>query len=765
MDPFRFGRFIAALSVLFAISSASHAQNATLSGFVTDASDGQPLEGATVALRDPANGDAVLFGAAADADGLYLIRNIPPGTYALTISFIGFEAFRDTLRLEPGVMLTRTVGLNPVQETLDEVLVTGERETGAAHVTAGHQRIRPEEIELIPSPDISADLASYLTTLPGIVTTGDRGGQFFVRGGEPSQNLVLLDGIILYQPFHVIGSYSAFPADIINRVDVFAGGYGPEYVGRLSSVIDVATRAGNNRRFAGHASISPFAAATLLEGPVIPGVLSFIGSARESLIERSGEALYSKDMPFHFRDAFGKLHLTPNQRSRISISGISTADEGTLVSAAGDVEAQQVRWKNDGFGARWLLISHLLNVATDFRVAHSSHEMHQGTQADTARSTIVTNTRMAFHASFFHAGTVSKAGLDADFSTARNKLGGLFQNVEDTHRDFHSVGLFYQPEFLFFGLQLNPGLRLQWYHVRFDPHLEPRLRVTWNRGMHQISGATGIYHQEIVGLYDRRDAASIFTAWTNIPKVVRNAEDLPPGRLPRAVHGILGYRGTPTPSLTFSVEGFYKRLSNLFVSEWTSYPRFTTRLQPARGQSAGFDMRLELRRGVFYGYINYGLSSTSYAAEQAALQLWYGVENLHFRPPHDRRHQINALASASLAGFDVSARWSFGSGLPFSRAVGFDGFILLNDFVDVLEEPGSYRVIYERPYNDVLPTYHRLDVSMERTFDLGVADVSLYGSAVNLYDRRNLFYLDIFTLRRTDQLPLVLSFGIKVILE
>lgn len=113
----------------------------------------------------------------------------------------------------------------------------------------------------------------------------------------------------------------------------------------------------------------------------------------------------------------------------------------------------------------------------------------------------------------------------------------------------------------------------------------------------------------------------------------------------------------------------------------------------------------------------------------------------------------------------MSARWEFGSGLPFSRAIGFDGFVLIDDIVDVRTAPTSRRVIYERPYNGLLPTYHRLDLSVDRTFALGPVDLTLLGSIINVYDRRNLFYLDVFTLRRVDQLPFVPSFGIKVEFE
>jgi hypothetical protein len=110
-------------------------------------------------------------------------------------------------------------------------------------------------------------------------------------------------------------------------------------------------------------------------------------------------------------------------------------------------------------------------------------------------------------------------------------------------------------------------------------------------------------------------------------------------------------------------------------------------------------------------------------------------------------------------------RWQFGSGLPYSRAFGFDGFVLMDDAVDLFDRPGSRRVIYERPFNGVLPTYHRLDVSIERTILRSWGELVFQLSMLNVYNRRNLFFLDVFTLQREDQLPFIPSFGMKVEFE
>ena len=116
-----------------------------------------------------------------------------------------------------------------------------------------------------------------------------------------------------------------------------------------------------------------------------------------------------------------------------------------------------------------------------------------------------------------------------------------------------------------------------------------------------------------------------------------------------------------------------------------------------------------------------------------------------------------------MLGIDFSVRWQFGSGLPFSEAVGFDEFVLIDGPTDVMEEAGETRVLYGEPYTGRLPAYHRLDVSLERGFTItGQARLTLQGGVTNAYDRTNLFYVDLFTLRRLNQLPLIPSMGIKL---
>ena len=119
--------------------------------------------------------------------------------------------------------------LNPGVE-METLVIEGERE-GGAMVAAGVQTVRPADVDLVPTPDVSGDLVSYLSAMPGVVSIGDRGGQVFIRGGEPSHNLSLLDGMYIYQPFHILGFYSAFSSDILRNADIHAGAFSSKYSG------------------------------------------------------------------------------------------------------------------------------------------------------------------------------------------------------------------------------------------------------------------------------------------------------------------------------------------------------------------------------------------------------------------------------------------------------------------------------------------------------------------------------------------------------
>ena len=752
------GPLAAVLLILSLTTLTAAAQTATVRGFVTDVSDGQPLPGVNVVLTNAAG---ELFGNASDTDGFFAISRVPPGAYTLRATYIGFQEYEKEVRLAADEIQTLRIEMRIEETELGEVVVEGARETaGAANVTAGLQTVRPADIALVPAPDISADLVNYLTALPGVVSQGDRGGQLFIRGGEPTQNLVLLDGMQIFQPFHVVGFFSAFPSDIINTADVYAGGFGSKYGGRLSSVIDITARTGNKQRPVGAVTVAPFVSSARIEGPLVPGKVSFLASYRKSVIEQGAAKIIDEPLPFSFDDAFAKIHANLGQSAQFSISGIRTNDSGRLginpLDEDGNgITQDEVNWINQAVGSRFIFLPATLPIFAEILINYSTLSNEFGPPGAAERSTEASIFNFQTNVTHYVGNNNFNWGIFLSSSQLDANLGGLFQNIDVQTEFITEVGAYIEPEFKPTpGLNIQPGIRLQSFPSKSESFLEPRLRVVWNTGIHRISAAGGVYHQEITGLNDRRDAGDVFTAWTAAPF----------GIIPEAKHVIAGYRIEPSRWVRMSAEGFYKSLSNLNVPEWTAFPRFTTNVQIADGTARGFDLRMELGASeAFQTTISWGRSNVEYETTARALQILTGDDQVAYAPPHDRKDQLNVMTNVQVKGFNFSVRWQFGSGLPFNESLGFDRWILMDSLVVVADEPGEERVPYGRPYTGRLPTYHRLDISLDREFRVGPTTfLTVQTGLLNAYDRRNLFYLDLFTLRRVDQLPLIPTVGLKL---
>ncbi len=365
-----------------ALVQGAFGQGAQVRGFVSDAANGEALVPVNIILEDE-RGD--LRGAATDNDGIYSITPIPAGRYIFRASFIGYRPYVDTLQLRAGQRITLNFVPEENAAVLEEVVVEGELETGAANVTAGLQIVRPQDIEVIPAPDISGDLASFLTALPGVVTLGDRGGQFFIRGGEPSHSLTMIDGMYVHQPFHILGFYSAFPSDIIHQADIHTAGYGGPYTGRISSVIDILSRNGNKHHYAGTASASPFVSALQFEGPLIRERASFMTSIRQSVIEQAAERYVSQEMPYTFGDAFLKAHAITSHNSQLSISALHTYDRGTIGLQSEDRILETVGWRNSAVGLRYVVLPRALPFVAEIQLSYSRLETEQGPAEDPVR--------------------------------------------------------------------------------------------------------------------------------------------------------------------------------------------------------------------------------------------------------------------------------------------------------------------------------------------------------------------------------------------
>ncbi|HEX9107063.1 MAG TPA: TonB-dependent receptor, partial [Longimicrobiales bacterium] len=203
------------------LPAAAAAQQASLQGVVVSSSTGSPLEGVAVLLE---SGGRQAYAALTDRNGFYQIGAIRPGTYTLRGQQLGYRLHQQALTLAAGERGRVNLRLELAPVELQGIEVAPEK--SAAMRDLGRQVVTPLDLRRVPVPAGAGDLATYLQTLPGVATTSDRGGQVFVRGGTPAENLVLVDGLPIFQPFHIVGFFSVFPEDLVSSADFYASGFG-----------------------------------------------------------------------------------------------------------------------------------------------------------------------------------------------------------------------------------------------------------------------------------------------------------------------------------------------------------------------------------------------------------------------------------------------------------------------------------------------------------------------------------------------------------
>lgn len=745
--------YLLALALLCAhalVAAPARAQTATVQGIVIDRATSQPLLGATVSIQ---LGTEAIRSARTDRNGLYQVGGLPGGSYRLRIALFGYALHEETLVVPTGQSVTANRSLAPDPLQLEGIQVT-QQPPGAVQRELGGQIISSRDIGRIPTPAASGDLVTYLQTMPGVVTSGDRGGQLFIRGGTATENLALMDGMLVYQPFHITGFFSVFPEDLVDRAEFFPGGFGARYDDRISSVLDVQMRDGSRSGRVVAASVSPFVADARAEGPIGPAgaPVSYLVSVRRSLIEETSPWLLGEKQPVGFGSVYLKISsLARDGGARCSVTALRSDDRGGLDPRD---PASRVGWSNTVVGARCVALSG--RNFGDTKVAFSR----------------IANEAITRGASeFSSAANHFSASADISRPVGRARLNlGAFSRVELVNFDFVEFqsygkgdggrlggGIYAEADVpLGGGVRVLPGATLSWYPAAFSTAIEPRLRASWTpRGLAdaELSAAAGLYRQRIAGISDRRDASSVFTAWMEPPA----DSEL------EALHAQGSWQQALAAGLSYSVDAYYRRLRRLPVTTWSNAARFSPELSLADGTSHGADVRLEYRRGPFYGFAAYGYGWTRYASEQEGFGTWYGEPVMSFHPPHDRRHQANALSSLRLGRYTMAARWELGSGLPFTRPIGFDEtFNYRAALPNVRGNFGDTRVLLDRPYGGRLPATHRLDLSLERPVTVRSREIQIQAGVINAYGQRNIFYYDVFTNRRIDQLPFAPYLSLKL---
>ena len=421
------------LFVFLIITTTLSAQ--TIKGVLTDETTGESIPFANVVL------DGTRYGAATDLNGFYLINKFPAGTYTLRVRYVGYEEFTESVTIEKGKTLTKNIKLKSAATTLKDVVITDNRiEERKIQTQVSVEKITSSQIQQMPSIGGTADLAQYLQVLPGINSTGDQGGQLYIRGGSMIQNLCLLDGMIVYNPFHSIGLYSIFETDIILNADIYSGGFGAEYGGRLSSVMDITTRDGNKKRHSGKIGLNTFGANLILEGPLkkekadSPTTITYLLSAKNSYLSKTSKILYPNiegGLPFDFLDLYGKLSVNSGSGSKINFFGFRFDDKVFGYQALSDYH-----WNNYGAGTNFALVTGSSSIL-DGNIAYSNYTINLDDASGLAKYSSIGGFNIGLNITNYFGANRLKCGLAMEgYSTNyefTNTFGIHSQQKENTN--------------------------------------------------------------------------------------------------------------------------------------------------------------------------------------------------------------------------------------------------------------------------------------------------------------------------------------------
>jgi len=748
-------------------------------------------------LFDESNGESVPFanvvlegtkhGCATDINGFFLINKVPAGTYTLRVRFVGYEEYTETITIANHKTLTRTIHLKPSSQLLEAVEVTDSRaEERRMQTQVSVEKITASQIQQMPSIGGQADLAQYMQVLPGVSSTGDQGGQLYIRGGSMIQNLCLLDGMIVYNPFHSIGLYSIFETDVILNADIYTGGFGAEYGGRLSSVMDISTRDGNKRRHSGKVGLNTFGANLILEGPLkresdkSKSTITYLLTAKNSYLSKTSELLYpyiEGGLPFDFFDLYGKLTINSGAGSKASFFGFRFDDQVLGYQAIADYH-----WKNYGAGTSFTLVTGS-SANLDGSIAYSNYiiTLDDGSGADKYSQIGGFNATMQI-TNFIGAHRL-KYGLSMEGYRTNyhfvNQYGKVTeQAVPTTNLSAYATYKWTSNKFL-----IDPGMRLAYYATlrTFSP--EPRLAVKYNATDNlRFKFAGGLYSQVFLDARSDNDIVNLFTGFLtgvaslNIPSSFLGEEVST--CLQKAKHLVLGAEYDLTEHITLNAEFYYKHFDQLLNSNRNKMfdqddqvyasgglyekPEYLmTDYIIEKGLATGFDVSACVDLERLYVWATYSLGYVERTEEN-----WLYADNEHtYNPHYDRRHTVNVLTTYALGDereWELSGRWSFGSGFPFTQTQGIYQSLQFGDNIvsDYTSENGAYSIHYAEIYKGRLPSYHRLDLGVKRKFSIGKRSLlELNLSVTNVYSRQNIFYFNRTTFERVNQLPILASFG------
>jgi hypothetical protein len=712
-------------------------------GFVTDSLTGEFMSFASVVIEE------TNYGISTDKRGYFIISSIPAGkNYTLRISYLGYRSIKVKVHVEKDKYIQHDIKLVPNTMELDEVTAYGEKVRKSNATDIGLQTLTMKELEYIPK-GVETDILRSLQFVPGVKASSDVTAKFYVRGGASDQNLIMLDGVTLYNPYHAFGIFSIIDPDMINSVQFYKGGFTADMGGRLSSVLNMTTKDGNKNQYSASASSSFLTGKMSVEGPIPNG--SFIAAGRKSYINSiSKNFLDSKSIPFDFYDASFKVsYMNPEllRNSKFTLNGFVSDDKVDNH----DVNKENYSFKNDLVSLQWFQAwEKPVFSEMNFSLSHFEAKVDPNESKAKPRKNTVSDFTMSWDFSYlFESRDELGVGLQAkSFSSLYEfqNLKGIDTKLDDFGGQFDFYVKYKYLRFDNLGIDIGTRLNPASISANGSPFFEPRISMTYRVSPAlSFKAAYGLYTQEIMTFTDENEVISLFEPWIIIP------QNLSPSQ---AVHYVLGIDMNPFTYLNVQIEGYYKDLKNLPEINKDKISAADPDLIETKGESYGLEVYLKYQDPVVYSSLAYTLS-WAYKYDKGK----------RYYPRYDSRNSLNYLVNISLgAGWQFGAIFNINTGQPFTQIMGYYDKLYYSDPWNpypVFEEERPYPLLAEKNAGR-LPVYHRLDLTLAKKMKIYKFNISLEANILNVYNRKNIFYFKRDTGERINMLPFLPTASIKI---
>ncbi|MDH4295346.1 MAG: TonB-dependent receptor [Cyclobacteriaceae bacterium] len=750
-------------SVLFAmlllLSIFATAQDKyTVNGYVKDASNGEELIGVTIYIPQ------IKAGTITNAYGFYSIT-LPSGTYEMQYSYVGYTPHTITIAVEKNIAYN--VEMVSEATLIKEIVILDKPiDENVTSLQMSKNTLDMEQVRKLPALFGEVDIIKNIQMLPGVLTAGEGTSSFYVRGGSADQNLILIDEAPIYDPSHLFGLFSVFNADVIKDSELYKGGIPARFGGRLSSILEVRTKDGNNKEFGVSGGIGTMASRVMVEGPLKKDKSSFIVSARRSYVDLFLKAA-NQDNLVYFYDINAKVNWKHNNNNRFFAAFYSGRDDFKFSNEFG------FAWGNKTATFRW---NHLFNdrlfsntsiIASNFDYKLELQDAVQGFKWTSNLQelsikndlTYFINTKNELSFGYHLTGRRFSPG-----SISPNTAGSIFSDVELQRMYALDHGLYVSDQQrLSDRITIDYGVRLSIFQNvgSSDVYLydDPQDNIDISRTDTVHYGAWENI-KTYVNLEPRLALRYIFADGQSVKlsynRMVQNTHLIAAGTVPvpfntwnpsgyylepqLADQVAAGYfRNLKDNTYEFSAEVYYKDIKNVtdFADNADIFfnQDLSTEFRQGKAWAYGLELMVTKREGKLTGAIGYTLSK--------AMRKVSGVNlDRAFAANYDRRNVVNIQAA-----YDMNAKWTFGanftysSGRPTTLPTG--KFEYQNYNPDVITERNGYR----------LPAFHRLDLSATLTPKKN-ANRKWHGqwvfSVYNAYNRQNPFTIYTRTAKNED---------------